>query len=226
MHEPATAITDLLLAIECGVLALLAAGTRTRNHPLRGSTVLLFWALALGALLGFVAHAFIPNQASRQFAVLWRILLVTIAVVGAATWSAAGLLWPNLRVQRAAVQLAGISLLVFAALILLNVRHWAEGFGIALFCYGPAMLFLLISFAAAARRQQRRSSILGVLGVLFSFAAAVIQQSSWSVGPLDHNALYHVIQAAGLVLIFVPLRAGMMNPALQIPHSAVHPHTI
>lgn len=214
MHEPATAVTDLLLAIECGVLALVAAGTRTRNHPLRGSTVLLFWALALGALLGFVAHAFIPNQASRLFAVLWRILLLTIAVAGAATGAVAGLLWPSRRVQRAAVQLAGISLIVLAGLILLNVRHWAEGYGIALVSYGPAMLFLLISFAAGAIRQQRSRAILGVPGVLLSSAAAVIQQSSWSLGPLDHNALYHVVQAAGLVLIFVALRAGMNDPGL------------
>jgi hypothetical protein len=224
MHEPATAITDLLLAIECGILALVAAGVRTRNHPLRGSTVLLFWALALAALLGFVTHAFIPNETSRLFAVVWRILLLSIAVAGSATWSAAGLLWPNLRLQRAAVQLAGISLMVFAALILLNVRHWAEGYGIALLSYGPAMLFLLASFAVAARTQQRTRSIFGVLGVLLSFAAAVIQQSSWSVGPLDHNALYHVIQAIGLVLIFIGLRAGMINPASQTTHSAVHAH--
>ena len=209
MHEPATAITDLLLAIECGVLALLAAGTKTRNHPLRGSTVLLFWALAVAALLGFVTHAFIPNEASRLFAVVWRILLLSVAVAGAATWSAGGLLWAKPNVQRSAVQLAGISLIVFATLILLNVRHWAEGYRIALFSYAPAMLFLLVSFAAATRPQRIRS-LLGAIGVLLSFVAAVIQQSSWSVGPLDHNAVYHVVQAAGLLLIFVGLRAAML----------------
>jgi membrane-associated HD superfamily phosphohydrolase len=219
MHEPATAITDLLLAIECGVVALVAAGIQTRNHPLRGSTVLLFWALAVAALLGFVAHAFVPNQTTGLFAVLWRILLLSLAVAGSATWSAAGLLWPRLGVQRAAVQLAGISLIVFAALIVLNVRHWAEGYGIALFSYAPAMLFLLTSFAGAARWNQRSRSIVGIIGVLLSFAAAVVQQSPWSIGPLDHNALYHVIQAVGLVLIFVGLRSGMTNAVLQTTHS-------
>jgi hypothetical protein len=208
MNEPATAITDLLLAIECAVLAMIAGSTRTDSHPLRGSSVLLFWALSVAALLGFIAHGFVPDQRSAPFAALWRTMLFSIAVVAAAAWTCAGFLWPRLRIQRLALQVAGISLIIAGTIIVLNIRHWAEGYEIALVTYLPAMLFLLVSFSAAVARRRGHPRT-GVIGVLLSFAAAFAQHSSWQLGPLDHNALYHVIQALGLLLILVALRAAM-----------------
>jgi hypothetical protein len=208
MHEPATAITDLLLAMEAAAVAIFARRTRTSNIPLRGSTLLLFWALAFAALLGFITHGFVANHTSTLFAVLWRTLLLSVAVAGAATWVAAGQLWPSLRLQRIALLIAGISLLALAALIVVNVRRWAEGYNIAIASYAPAMLFLLISFIAA-RRRRAALSVTGSVGVLLSFLAAVVQQSNWHIGPVDHNALYHLIQALGLLMIFLALRAAM-----------------
>src|SRR5947209_2439733 len=117
MLEPATAITDLLLSIEAAALAIFARRTRTSNSPLRGSTVLLFWALSLAALLGFITHGFVADHTSTLFTVLWRTLLLSIAVAGAATCVAAGQLWPSLRLQRLALLVAGVSLFTFAALI-------------------------------------------------------------------------------------------------------------
>src|SRR5690349_3286935 len=108
MHEPATALTDLLLAIEGAVLAIMASRTRTENHPLRGTTVLLFWAMSLAALLGFVTHGYVSDHTSTTFTILWRVLLMSIAVAGAATWAAAGMLWSSVRVQRLALQFAGV----------------------------------------------------------------------------------------------------------------------
>ena len=226
MNEPATAITDLLLAIECGVLALVAGATATEKHPLRGSTVLLFWSLAVAALLGFITHAFIPNHSTRIFAVLWRTLLLSIAVAGAATCAAAGMMWASLRVQRASVQVSGIALLALGTVIVVNAGGWAEGYEIALISYGPAMLWMLFSFSAAFWTGRPGRPVAGAIGVLLSFAAAVAQQSSWRVGPLDHNALYHMIQAVALILIFVALRAAMATAASQTARSAVHTRTI
>jgi hypothetical protein len=209
MHEPATAITDLLLAIECATLAVLARRPRTSNIPLRGSTVLLFWALALAALLGFITHGFVADHTSTLFTALWRTLLLSIAVAGAATWVAAGQLWPSLRLQRIALLIAGIGLLALAALIVVDVGRWAEGYNIALASYAPAMVFLLISFIAARITRRAALSVTGAVGVLLSFAAAVVQQSNWHIGPVDHNALYHLIQALGLLMIFIALRSAM-----------------
>ena len=222
MHETATALTDLLLAIESAALAVIAGRTRTTQVPLRGSTVLLFWALSLAALLGFITHGFVENHSTMLFALLWRTLLLSIAVTGSATWAAAGFLWPSYRVQRVFVQIAGVSLGLFAVLILVNVQRWAEGYGIAIASYAPAMTFLLVSFIAAFVRQRARSAALGALGVLLSFAAAAVQQSSLAVGPVDHNALYHIVQAIGLILLLIGLRGagvrdGMMNSSLTSP---------
>jgi len=209
MHEPATALTDLLLAIEGAVLAIMAARINTSNHPLRGTTVLLFWALAVAALLGFVTHGFVPDHTTLLFNALWRVLLLSIAVAGAATWAAAGMLWQSVRLQRLALQFAGVLLIVLAAAILLNVRHWAEEYDIAIASYAPAMVFLLISFIAALFRTRAMFTLFGAVGVLLSFLAAGIQQSALALGPVDHNALYHIIQALGLVLLFIALRDEM-----------------
>jgi hypothetical protein len=209
MHEPATALTDLLLAIEGATLAIMASRTKTNNHPLRGTTVLLFWALAVAALLGFITHGFVPAHTTLLFKALWRLLLLGIAVAGAATWAAAGMLWPSVRVQRLALQFAGVLLIVLAAAILLNVRHWAEEYDIAIASYAPAMVFLLISFVAAFVRTHATLALFGAIGVLLSFLAAGVQQSTAALGPVDHNALYHIIPAVGLVLLFVALRDEM-----------------
>jgi len=68
--------------------------------------------------------------------------------------------------------------------------------------YLPAALFLLIACVIAWRRG-RPVMRWAVLGILLTFVAAGIQGSRIALPMLDHNALYHVVQAVALLLICI-----------------------
>jgi hypothetical protein len=66
---------------------------------------------------------------------------------------------------------------------------------------------LLFAFAVVYGRDPRPSMFAGVIGMALTVVAAYVQQRGSAVHPVhfNHNALYHVIQAVGLLLIY---RAG------------------
>ena len=74
--------------------------------------------------------------------------------------------------------------------------------------YSPAALFLLIAFLTAYRREKHGAYLFGVSGMVLTFAAALCQQLGLGLHPIyfNHNAVYHVIQAVALFLIFLAAR--------------------
>jgi hypothetical protein len=93
---------------------------------------------------------------------------------------------------------AGLLLIVYAATIL-----WiSASFTVAIVTYVPAVAFLLLAFALTCR--QRPSSYLGagIAGLVLSFVAAAIQQAEIRAPGLTHNALYHLVQAVAMLMIF------------------------
>jgi hypothetical protein len=207
IQQPAVALTDLGLAAEFGVFALVLGWTATQRHALRGCVLLMFWAFAGAAAVGFVTHGFV-REGSRWWPLLWRVLLICMAVAGAATAASAAMLWQNLRLQRWVAQVAGGGLIVLGIVIILNVGHFADGYGIAVVSYAPGMLFLLATFVMLSVRRGARYWP-GAIGVVLSCAAVGVQQTSWRVGALDHNALYHVVQAVGTLLLFLVFRRAL-----------------
>ena len=73
--------------------------------------------------------------------------------------------------------------------------------------YVPALLLFL---AAATARALRRGAGWGLiaLGLALSAVAAVLQQLQVALHPtyFDHNAVYHVVQAAALVVLYLGFR--------------------
>ncbi|MGH7538921.1 MAG: DUF6962 family protein [Gemmatimonadales bacterium] len=136
---------------------------------------------------------------------LWSLLvLFSLRVAGQAVVAAfdVGFLPPR-RIRLAA--LAGY--VVYVALALLVT----QAFLLAVFFHVPAALFLLGVLAARFARSRERWTLVAALGVSLTFVASAVQQSGIAVHPsyFNHNALYHLIQAVALWLIFLGFRANV-----------------
>ena len=70
------------------------------------------------------------------------------------------------------------------------------------------MIFALAAFVLAYRASGNAVLLFAIAGIVMSLIAAVIQQTQTGIATLglSHNALYHVMQAVGLVLIFLTAR--------------------
>jgi hypothetical protein len=198
--QPAVSLTDYALALEGGVLAALL--WRKPESALRQWFVLFFASIAIAAALGGTVHGFIPDEATFAYAALWRATLITIGVVAlAAAMAGANSGWSRMLRKIVAVVVA-----MGFAIYCVAVLFFTQEYLVAIIVYLPATLFLLISFLAAYLRaagQERGRILLGAVGMLLTFAAAGVQQSTASVAHLDHNAIYHLIQAGALLLIYI-----------------------
>lgn len=98
-----------------------------------------------------------------------------------------------------------------ALLFALNVAvvlYMSQSFLVAIAFYAPAIIFALIAFVLAYRASGRPSLMFAIAGIVLSLIAAIIQQTQTGIVALglSHNALYHVVQAVGLLLIFLTAR--------------------
>ena len=204
MTEPAVALTDYLLAGECGLFALLIGKGASANPRFRDGWVVFFAALGAASLLGGTVHGFFQGAASAPGALLWKGTMLVMGLATMACWRlGAGMLsegaipgWirPALVVQ----------FLTYAAVVL-----WiSQSFWVAILNYLPAILSLLF----ASWRFHRKHRIPGLplisLGLAATLVASAIQQLRIGVHPrfFDHNTLYHVMVGAALVVLFLGVR--------------------
>ena len=70
--------------------------------------------------------------------------------------------------------------------------------------YGPALLLALLACTWQAIRARDRDWSLVAGGFAVSVAAALLQQGRVAIHPVyfGHNAVYHVVQAIALVLLY------------------------
>src|SRR5688572_14907160 len=203
MTEPDVALTDYFLAAECGVFAWLLLRLPA-GGPFRTSFALFFASSAAAALAGGTVHGFFVDRPSLVGVVLWRATLVALGVTAYCAWTIGArlLLSPAgaARVRTAAaIGLAGYSVLVVARI---------DRFWVAIANYAPAVLFLALGLAAAYRRERRRPLAVGLAGLALTIAAALVQRFEVALHPVlfNHNALYHLIQAAAFLLVFSAAR--------------------
>ncbi len=198
--EPDVALTDFGLAIECAGMAAWLHWRAPAGRPLRRWFVIFFAALGIGALLGGITHGFLPDIQSTIYRVTWNATLLVIGITALSAWAiGARLLFSKSAAKRVSV-LAGSSFAMYAATVL----FLSQSFAVAIVYYMPAAVFLLIAFVLTYLRRHGNYLVAGIAGLALSFAAAAIQQSETglvSLG-LTHNALYHLVQAAALLLIF------------------------
>jgi hypothetical protein len=209
ISEPATLVTDYLLAIFTAVLAfrLLRAARHANREVIARERRWWSAAFALTAIAGATGgtvHGF--QQALRGAAAdgLWLVSLESLvaasfAVVGGAI--AFSEIAPSIRWR--ATLAAALAFAAFGVWV-----AWNLVFLSAIVAYGTAFAVLV-----AIRLRVRpidASGRLVLLGVAVSVAAAAIQQSGWAFHRyFNHNDLYHVVQAAGVWLLY---RGALRDP--------------
>jgi hypothetical protein len=195
--EPDVALTDFGLTIEC--LALAAwLHWRTPVNPLRTWFVIFFAALGIAALLGGITHGFLDDPRSTLYGLMWGATLLAIGIAAVATWTIGAHLLFSERTAKRVLVVAGLLFIVYAATIL-----WiSRSFTVAIVTYVPAATFLLLAFALTYRRRPSSYLKAGIAGLVLSFVAAAIQQGEIRALGLTHNALYHLVQAVAMLMIF------------------------
>jgi len=202
LHEPATFLTDCLLAGLAWTLAW-------RLRPGHGSARWwkhTFTLTGVSALVGGTFHGFAPNVPSSVQSLWWLATLWVISGVSAclllgliAEIAPAG--------HRSFWRVAVVAKLVLALLAV----AFRPDFVVVIVDYGVALTAWLL--AALLVPRPWRGWMLAGIGL--SVGAAIVQQSGWPRLPFfNHNDLYHLIQAIGLMAFFQGARRLGMSDKL------------
>jgi hypothetical protein len=201
LHEPATFLTDLLLAALAGWCA-----SRTPKAP----PAARWWRRMLGftaasAFVGGLYHGFALNFSDSVatgwwIATLWIISLLSAAMALSLVHE---LIPPAQQKPWRLVILLKLGAFSSAAFV-------RPEFFIAVVDYGLILLAWLV--AALFTRLAWRGWML--TAIVVSVVAAGVQQSGWNPAPhFNHNDVYHVIQAFALIAFY---RAGRkLGPAAR-----------
>jgi len=197
--EPATLITDYLLAAFTVVLARrLFRAARTTGSVAQWWWAVAFLATAIAGVAGGTVHGFRLVLPSPVTAVLWILTLESLVVAAFAVvrGTLAGSELANGAKRRASWTAA----VAYAAYGLWLAGHPRFVFAIAGYA---AALVVLVAFKVGAWRTEREAARWMLAGVAVSVAAAIVQQSGWSIHRhFNHNDLYHVIQAVAIWLLY------------------------
>lgn len=192
-------LTDFLLAAECLVFAVLLTRRSAANVPARYALIIVFYSLAAAAAIGAVVHGFFYAGGPVE-GLLWLLTMAALGCVGCSAWIlfAYGTFAPR------AAQFIAIAAAVGLAIYIAVILFVSQDFAIAIADYLPANLAPAVMFLMRALRSRITAAWQGLIGVLLTFLAAGIQQSGIDLHPryLNHNALYHLIQAVGLFLMY------------------------
>ena len=168
---------------------------------------MFFSATALASLAGGAVHGFFADSK-----ILWRFVLIALGVVSASAWALGARLLLTDRVAGFVTAGALVELAVYTLLVVFVT----DSFSIAIANYLPSTLFLIVAFVASYRSGAGTPVAIGLCGLLLTLVAAAVQQARIALHPtyFNHNALYHLLQAIALFLIFraavflAPLVAG------------------
>lgn len=203
VFEPATLVTDGLLAILGFALARALRKRVGLNHP-----ATLWWhraliAMALGASLGGLYHGFAPNFPKWVDGLWWRLVLVNISLIGLTMGTS---LTCELGLGGYWRRLVEVKCLATVTAVIV----WPE-FTFAILDYGSAMILWLVSAMVLRRHWSRWMAA----GVGLSAVAAWVQQSGLNLSRgFNHNDLFHVIQALALFGFYeAGVRLGIEQPS-------------
>jgi len=210
MTDPDVTLTDYGLAILAGYMAF-RVWRGPRFGPTRGWLLAFFAALGLAPLLGGTVHGFFELEGMPGHDVLWVATLLAIGLVAVAAWGLGARLVLADGAARGLIGLAAVVFAIYATAVIGGARD----FRVAVTHYLPAVLFLLAAVLVAQRRDPHPGFRLAAAGLLLTFVAAAVQQLGIALHPVwfDHNALYHVVQAAALILFYRGATAALWRDA-------------
>ncbi|MGH7845470.1 MAG: DUF6962 family protein, partial [Candidatus Binatia bacterium] len=200
MTEPDVTLTDYGLAIECAVFSFLLYFHGDRAAPTRSWFILFFCSIGVATLAGGTVHGFFLDPETIGYRILWPLTLVAGGLAALATWAIAARLWLSEKTARRLITLAMVEFVAYCAAVLL----YSQEFYIAIANYLPPTLLLLMIFHKLYRHMRIRELRSGTIGLVLTFVAAGVQQGRIALHPVyfNHNAVYHVIQAVALFMIF------------------------
>jgi len=191
MQEPDTTWTDFALAALCAVfvVALLRAGGPALLYAL------LFAALGAAALLGGLWHGWVSGRRAGDG--LWLAVMLAVGLANAALWLIAGRVLGHPGPAGLFPALAWGQLALFAAIALLGTR----GFGLTSAFSLPPVLVLIVAHGLDGGPGHR----FALAGFSLALVAAGLQAGKVALPRLrlGHNALYHLVQAVALTLVFL-----------------------
>ena len=194
IHEPATLLTDYMLALLAGWLAW-----RLHRQLSARQDAAQWWSRALGltalsALVGGSYHGFAPNFSPAVSGLWWIVTLLIINLLSAAmTLSLLHEVVPPAQHR----PWRGLIAFKFAAFAGAVIAH--PFFVVVIIDYGLTML----AWATAAVLLRRSWSGWMLAGIGLSVVAALVQQLRWAPSlHFNHNDLYHVIQALALICLY------------------------
>ncbi|MGE3707330.1 MAG: hypothetical protein AB7I13_18820 [Vicinamibacterales bacterium] len=204
--ELTTAATDLALGLVCAGFALQLLASAAHADFKRALWVGAFGLLAVGSLLGAVAHGLQIAETTRVW--LWRPLYLSLGLAVALVGVAAARDWWGEPAARVALPWAlGVGLFFFVL-----TQRLGGAFVLFIAYEAVAILFALVVYVALWARGALPGAGWMAAGVALSLAAAAVQVSSLSlrVGVrFDHNGLFHLIQIAGVALLAAGVRHSL-----------------
>jgi hypothetical protein len=198
--EPDVTLTDYVLAVEGAILALFVCRTNSGQPVLRVWLPIFFASVSAASLFGGTVHGFFLDEQSLGQAILWPATLTATGVAAAATWVIGASLLFSTRIVKWVAAAAVAQFALFSAAVLFLTTD----FRLAVLGYFPGSLFVLIALCLAYRRTKDGNLGFAACGVALTIGGAVLQQLGIGIHPVyfNHNALYHVLQAVALLLIF------------------------
>ncbi|MDP3910396.1 MAG: hypothetical protein Q8Q14_08380 [Gemmatimonadales bacterium] len=199
IHDPDVVLTDLGLALLGGYFAW-----RLRH----GLGATLMAGLASAALWGAVFHGFFPTgTATPAGFVVWLAVAVSILVVAAALLDMTMLVLGARLTPGASrgITIARPAVIVAYSLTFIAVVLFVDAsFATIVWLYAPVLMLALAAAAFEAARTRSRSWALIAAGLGLSALAALAQRAGVALHAryFDHNAVYHLIQAAALVVLY------------------------
>lgn len=216
--ELTTAATDAGVAV---LSMFLLARLRGLNIDARWSKAVWSWVFVLlstASLLGAVAHGFQWSASAR--AAIWQPLYLSLGL-SVALFLVGGIGdWRGEAAARRALPWAlGLGLAFF-----LVTRWLSDGFGVFIAFEGVAMISTLAMYIHMWLRGRSGAGMVAV-GIVLTLLASAIQATSLRstvIVPLDHNGLYHVVQAIAVVVVASGVRAGLVASTAKSVASATH----
>lgn len=207
--EQSTAVTDILLA-------LVAVGGMMVLSPFISKSQdlwkIIIWSAAFGliglaAAFGAAAHGLV--MARKVHDRIWRLLNLSLAL--AVSLFVAGVaydLWGLAVCFKVLPVMLASSLLFFGATL-----RYPGIFFVFIVYEGLALVFALSAYIYMALRREPAGAAFMAAGILVSILAAGIQAnksiSLTVIWQFDHNGIYHVLQAVGLIFLLIGLQRSL-----------------
>jgi hypothetical protein len=211
IDEPAVSLTDYGLALESTLFALMLSRGEGHTDPVRRWSAVFFTATALASVAGGTDHGFCRRKRRENaHAALWTATMLAIGGSAQSLIRMSTALDPRPRAARSATS----AVMVYGALVISGRRE----FQLTLLAHVPAALLFVHALAQRWRSGEREGVAHGIAAILVSLAGAAGQRLRIGVHPtrLDHNALYHVVQAVAFALLCrCTLETGARNTTMK-----------